>query len=81
MTIRNIERGASLPRRTTLRQIERALSNAGLDIIPRGEPSLAGGPGLRLRGSPASRDEGAQPAPRRQPGRPRRRQPASADMA
>lgn len=44
-TIRNFERGASVPVRHNLAAIRAALESAGVDFIPEN----GGGPGVRLR--------------------------------
>lgn len=49
ISVKNIERGATDARGSTLGKIQSALETAGLEIIPGGGASLDGGPGVRLR--------------------------------
>lgn len=49
ISIKNLERGATDARGSTLDKIQAAFEGAGLEIIPKGSPSLDGGPGVRMR--------------------------------
>jgi predicted transcriptional regulator len=49
ISVKNIERGATDARGSTLAKIQAALEAAGLEVIPSGSPSLDGGPGVRRR--------------------------------
>lgn len=49
ISIKNIERGATDARGSTLRKIQQAFEKAGLEVIPERTPSLDGGAGVRLR--------------------------------
>jgi predicted transcriptional regulator len=49
ISIKNIERGATDARSSTLGKVQSALELAGVEIIPPGGASIAGGPGVRLR--------------------------------
>lgn len=49
ISIKNVERGATDARGSTLSKIQTAFEKAGVEIIPAGSPSLKGGPGLRLK--------------------------------
>jgi transcriptional regulator with XRE-family HTH domain len=46
VSIKNIERNATDPRRSTMLALQQALEKAGVEII---EPSASGGEGVRLR--------------------------------
>lgn len=48
MSIKNIERGATDPRASTLQAIQTALENAGVVFLDPGQ-TRDGGPGVRLR--------------------------------
>jgi transcriptional regulator with XRE-family HTH domain len=52
ISIKNIERGATDPRRSTLLAIQTALERAGVEFIDQSQPSAGGGEGVRLRGQP-----------------------------
>ena len=52
ISIKNIERGATDARGSTLGKIQIAFEAAGLEIIPQGASSLDGGPGVRIRRRP-----------------------------
>jgi DNA-binding XRE family transcriptional regulator len=49
ISVKNIERGATDARGSTLGKIQTAFENAGLEIIPAGGASLSGGLGVRFR--------------------------------
>lgn len=49
ISVKNIERGATDARGSTLGKIQAAFEAAGLEIIPLGGTSLDGGPGIRVR--------------------------------
>jgi len=49
ISIKNIERGTTDARSSTLGKVQSALEQAGIEIIPPGAASIAGGPGVRLR--------------------------------
>ncbi len=49
ISVKNIERGATDARGSTLDKIQAALEKAGVEVIPRDGASLKGGPGVRLR--------------------------------
>lgn len=49
ISIKNIERGATDARGSTLGKIQSAFETAGLEIIPAGGSSLRGGLGVRFR--------------------------------
>lgn len=49
ISVKNIERGATDARGSTLGKIQTAFEAAGLEIIPQGGASLTGGPGVRIR--------------------------------
>lgn len=49
ISIKNVERGATDARGSTLGKIQKAIEDAGVEIIPSGGASIAGGAGLRLR--------------------------------
>jgi transcriptional regulator with XRE-family HTH domain len=49
ISVKNIERSATDPRASTLLRIQRALEQAGVEIIQDGSPSLDGGGGVRLK--------------------------------
>lgn len=49
ISVKNIERGATDARGSTLSKIQTAFEASGLEIIPGGGASLNGGPGVRLR--------------------------------
>lgn len=49
ISVKNIERGATDARGSTLGKIQAAFEEAGLEIIPLGGVSLTGGPGVRVR--------------------------------
>jgi predicted transcriptional regulator len=49
ISVKNIERGATDARGSTLGKIQAAFEAAGVEIIPLGGTSLNGGPGVRLR--------------------------------
>ena len=49
ISVKNIERGATDARGSTLAKIQAAFEAAGLEIIQAGSPSLGGGPGVRFR--------------------------------
>lgn len=53
ISVKNIERGATDARGSTLAKIQSALETAGVEIIPAGGASIQGGPGVRLRKVPA----------------------------
>lgn len=48
ISVKNIERGATDPRSSTLTAIQRAFAEAGVVFIDTGSPSLTGGHGVRL---------------------------------
>lgn len=52
ISIKNIERGATDARASTLGKVQTALEAAGVEIIPSDGASIAGGPGVRLRAKP-----------------------------
>lgn len=54
ISVKNIERGATDARGSTLGKIQSAFEAAGLEIIPGGGASLDGGPGVRFRRRPAT---------------------------
>ncbi|MFI4985831.1 MAG: multiprotein-bridging factor 1 family protein [Alphaproteobacteria bacterium] len=49
ITVKNIERGATDARGSTLGKIEAAVEAAGAEFISPGHPSYDGGPGVRLK--------------------------------
>lgn len=49
ISIKNVERGATDARGSTLGKIQAAFEAAGLEIIPAGGSSLDGGEGVRVR--------------------------------
>ena len=49
ISIKNIERGATDPRASTLRSLQAAFQEAGIVFLDDGAPSLGGGAGLRLQ--------------------------------
>jgi predicted transcriptional regulator len=49
ISIKNVERGATDARGSTLDKIQTALEAAGVEIIPTSGASISGGPGVRLR--------------------------------
>lgn len=49
ISVKNIERGATDARGSTLVKIQVAIEKAGIEVIPKDGASLKGGPGLRLR--------------------------------
>lgn len=49
ISIKNIERGRTDARGSTLGKIQTAFERAGLEVIPSGSASLNGGPGVRVR--------------------------------
>lgn len=49
ISVKNIERGATDPRASTLLRIQTALEHAGVEIIQPGSVSLEGGGGVRLK--------------------------------
>lgn len=49
ISVKNIERGATDARGSTLGKIQSAFEAAGLEIIPGGSASLDGGPGVRVK--------------------------------
>lgn len=49
ISVKNIERGATDARGSTLGKIQSAFEAAGLEIIPTGGASIDGGPGVRIR--------------------------------
>jgi len=52
ISIKNVERGATDARGSTLSKIQAALEAAGIEIIPLDGASISGGPGVRLRKRP-----------------------------
>ena len=51
ISIKNIERGSTDARGSTLGKIETAFMNAGVEFLGVGQSSPTGGPGVRLRGT------------------------------
>jgi predicted transcriptional regulator len=51
ISIKNVERGATDARGSTLAKIQGAIEAAGVEIIPQNGASISGGPGVRLRRS------------------------------
>jgi predicted transcriptional regulator len=49
ISVKNIERGATDARGSTLGKLQTALEGAGIEIIPSSGASISGGPGVRLR--------------------------------
>ncbi|KKK94521.1 hypothetical protein LCGC14_2682010 [marine sediment metagenome] len=49
ISIKNIERGATDPRTSTLQAIQSAFANADIEFLDPGQISSSGGPGVRLR--------------------------------
>lgn len=49
ISIKNIERGATDSRGSTLAKVQNAIEAAGVEVIPADGASIAGGPGVRLR--------------------------------
>ncbi len=49
ISVKNIERSATDARGSTLRKIQEALEAAGVEVIPAGGASIAGGAGVRLK--------------------------------
>lgn len=49
ISVKNIERGATDPRVSTLSALQAAFERAGVVFLDTGQASLAGGRGLRLR--------------------------------
>lgn len=54
ISIKNIERGTTDARGSTLNKVQVALETAGVEIIPQDGASISGGPGVRLRPKPSS---------------------------
>ena len=52
ISIKNIERGATDARGSTLGKIEAALQGAGVEVIPAGSYQGTGGQGVRLKEKP-----------------------------
>lgn len=52
ISVKNIERGVTDARGSTLSKIQSAFETAGVEVIPSGGTSLRGGPGVRLRRAP-----------------------------
>ena len=52
ISVKNVERGLTDTRASTLQKIRQAFEKAGVQFIPDGSPSLSGGPGLRLDKTP-----------------------------
>ena len=50
ISIKNIERGATDARGSTLAKIEDAFDRAGVQFLGNGQQSITGGPGVRLKG-------------------------------
>lgn len=51
ISIKNIERGSTDARGSTLGKIEAAFMTAGVEFLNAGQSSPTGGPGVRLRGA------------------------------
>lgn len=49
ISIKNIERGATDARGSTLAKVQTAIEKAGVEIIPADGASIKGGPGVRLK--------------------------------
>lgn len=49
ISVKNIERGATDARGSTLGKLQVALEEAGIEIIPQSGASISGGAGVRLR--------------------------------
>jgi transcriptional regulator with XRE-family HTH domain len=52
VSIKNIERGRTDPRRSTMLALQQALEKAGVEIIEPSQTSAGGGHGVRLRQPP-----------------------------
>ncbi len=52
VSIKNIERGATDARASTLGKVQAAIEEAGIEIIPSDGASISGGPGVRVRKRP-----------------------------
>ena len=48
ISVKNIERGTTDARASTLQKVQNAFEKAGVQFIPNRTPSLSGGPGVRL---------------------------------
>lgn len=49
ISVKNIERGATDARGSTLAKLQGAIEAAGVEVIPADGASIQGGPGVRLR--------------------------------
>ena len=51
ISIKNIERGATDPRTSTMQAIQDAFARSNVEFLDPGQTSLDGGPGVRIRSS------------------------------